>query len=117
MIAVPFPSPFDLSARLVASCGKCASEGARDGRHELRRAPEGDGNGRQEARREKKSENAGPLTCDSFWRADVDRVSIAERFFNGVLHTYLLGVRNRDILLAARAAPLGMEGGDQAACM
>ena len=62
MIAVPFPSPFAWSERLVASCGKCASEGARNGRHDSGRAQKGDGIGRHSARSKKSLKTSAALS-------------------------------------------------------
>ena len=48
--------------------------------------------------------------CLSRVAADSEYVLIAERFFSGVLHPHLLGVRDQDILFPSSAAPWGWRG-------
>ena len=48
--------------------------------------------------------------CLSRVAADSEYVLIAERFFSGVLHAHLLGVRSQDIFICIERSPSGMGG-------
>ena len=48
--------------------------------------------------------------CLSRVAADSEYVLIAERFFSGVLHAHLLGVRSQDIFICIERSPRGWEG-------
>ena len=92
----------------AASCGEWSSEGTRNGRREMFwRTPEGDG---KRTARSAKRKKAVINHCLSRVAADSEYVLIAERFFSGVLHAHLLGVRSQDILFPSSAAPRGWEG-------
>ena len=96
MIAVPFPSPFVSVERVGLPAGSSLQRApAEDAatRCANRRAMGSDGTQRGA---KKSLKSAGTVWCEPHRDLRLG-VLIAERFFSGVLHAHLLGVRNQDL--------------------